>query len=126
MDPVRLLIVDDERELVSALVERLDLRGFVAEGVFSGEAALEKVRTTPFDVVILDLKMPGMGGLETTEMLLQERPEVKVILLTGHGAVENAEKGKECGAFDCLMKPISIDVLIDVVNRAAGRSEGSR
>jgi two-component system OmpR family response regulator len=118
----RILIVDDEAELVSALVERLNLRGFRAAGVTTGAAALTRVAAADFDVVLLDVKMPGLGGLEVIKTIKTEHPEVQVILLTGHGSARDAEAGMQLGAFDYLMKPITITDLVRVLQAAADQS----
>lgn len=123
MDPLRVLIVDDEAELVSALEERLNLRGFEASGVTTGAEALSVLAETPFDVVLLDLKMPGLGGLEVIRRIKEEHPGLKVILLTGWGSEEDAKKGKELGAFDYLMKPVKISDLVRVLLAAGDREE---
>ncbi len=115
MESMRILIVDDEDELVSALVERLNLRGFQAEGVTTGAEALKHLADTPCDVVLLDVKMPGLGGLEVIERIKEEHPKLEVILLTGHSSVQDAEKGKMLGAFDYLMKPVKIDDLVRIL-----------
>lgn len=121
MNPLRVLIVDDEQELVTALVERLDIRGIDAEGVHNGTDALEQIREQDFDVVLLDLKMPGMDGLEVIRRMHEHKPDLKIILLTGHCDADNTEKGKAAGAYDCLVKPVSIDTLLELLNQAAGR-----
>ncbi len=121
MEPLRVLIVDDEQELVSTLVERLDIRGIDAEGVGNGTAGLEKIRDHDYDVVLLDLKMPGMDGLEVIRRMHQDKPDLKIILLTGHCDAENTEKGKQAGAYDCLVKPVGIDTLLILIHQAAGR-----
>jgi DNA-binding NtrC family response regulator len=123
MASVRILIVDDEDELVSALVERLKLRGFQAEGVTTGAEALTRLADTPFDVVLLDVKMPELGGLEVIKRIKEERPNLEVILLTGHSSAQDAEKGKMLGAFDYLMKPVKIDDLIRILLLAGARTE---
>jgi DNA-binding response OmpR family regulator len=123
MEALRVLIVDDEDELVSALEERLTLRGFRAKGVTTGAEALAYLTDTPCDVVLLDVKMPGIGGLEVIKKIKEERPNLQVILLTGRGSSEDAEKGMELGAFDYLMKPVKIDELVKVL-RSAGAREG--
>lgn len=123
MDPLRVLIVDDEAELVSALEERLNLRGFEASGVTTGAEALSLLAKKPFDVVLLDLKMPGLGGLEVIRRIKEEQPDLKVILLTGWGSEEDAKKGKELGAFDYLMKPVKISDLVQVLLSAGDREE---
>lgn len=127
MEPLRVLIVDDEEELVSALAERLSLRGFVAEGVTNGAEALEFLETRDCDVVLLDVKMPGIGGLEVIRRIKDQRPELEVILLTGHGSVKSIEEGMALGAFDYLMKPVKIDNLVRILMAAGSgkRTEAS-
>jgi two-component system OmpR family response regulator len=119
MDTLRVLIVDDEEELVSALVERLQLRGFDARGVTTGAEALADLETNACDVVVLDVKMPGLGGLEVIKRIKRERPELEVVLLTGHGSSGSVEEGMEAGAFEYLMKPVKIDDLARIL-RSAG------
>ncbi len=118
MDPLRILIVDDEEELVSALRERLNLRGFQAQGVTTGAAALELIEEAAFDVVLLDIKMPGLGGLEVIRQIKDLRPRLQVVLLTGHGSVKSVEEGMALGAFDYLMKPVKIDNLVGILMAA--------
>jgi DNA-binding NtrC family response regulator len=127
MDPLRVLIVDDEEELVSALVERLKLRGFRAWGVTTGREALEFLEMEDCDVVLLDVKMPGLGGLEVIRRIKDQKPGLEVVLLTGHGSVKSVEEGMALGAFDYLMKPVKIDSLTNVLTAAAGgkRSGGT-
>ncbi len=117
---MRVLIVDDEGELVSALEERLNLRGFQAKGVTNGAEALAHIETTPCDAVLLDVKMPGVGGLEVIRRIKEERPGLAVILLTGHGSAQDVEKGMELGAFDYLMKPVDIDLVVRTLLSATG------
>jgi DNA-binding NtrC family response regulator len=116
----RVLIVDDEAELVSALVERLNLRGFRATGVTAGSEALERLATEPCDVVLLDVKMPGLGGLAVIQRIKAEHPGLHVILLTGHGSAQDATVGMDLGAFDYLMKPVKIADLVRILHAAAG------
>jgi DNA-binding NtrC family response regulator len=106
------LLVDDESEFVETLVKRLRKRNLNTTGVGSGEEALEVVRTEPVDVVVLDVKMPGMDGIETLRELKKLSPLVEVIMLTGHANMEVAITGMELGAFDYLMKPMDIDELL--------------
>lgn len=120
MEGLRVLIVDDEAELVSAIVERLNLRGFRAKGITSGADALAHLANTPCDVVLLDVKMPGLGGLEVIRRIKEEHPGLAVILLTGHGSAQDVEKGMELGAFDYLMKPVDIDMVVQTLLSAAG------
>ena len=121
MEPLRILVVDDEVELVDALVERLNLRGFDAHGETHGREALDRLIATPFDVVLLDVRMPGVGGLDVIEVIKSRLPHVQVVMLTGHGSVEDAEKGRRLGAFEYLMKPVKIEKLVEILNAAAGR-----
>jgi DNA-binding NtrC family response regulator len=123
MASVRILIVDDEDELVSALVERLNLRGFQAEGVTTGAQALTRLSDKPFDVVLLDVKMPELGGLEVIKRIKERRPNLEVILLTGHSSAQDAEKAKMLGAFDYLLKPVKIDDLIRILLLAGAQRE---
>ena len=124
MERLRILIVDDEEDLVSTLAERLALRGFQVEAATSGAEALRRVSEGDFSVLILDVKMPGIDGLELMAEIKQKDPDLPVILFTGHGSVRDAERGMEEGAFDYLMKPIDIDELIDKIRNATGGKKG--
>ena len=115
MESLRVLIVDDEEELVSALEERLSLRGFTATGVTTGEEALVHLEAEPCDIVLLDVKMPGLGGLEVIRRIKTDHPGVEVVLLTGHGSQNSVEEGMDLGAFDYLMKPVKISTLLQVL-----------
>jgi DNA-binding NtrC family response regulator len=112
MEPTSVLIVDDEVEFMETLVKRLRKRKLVVNGVTSGEAALELLKTSPVDVVVLDVKMPGMSGLDTLREIKKAYHLVEVIMLTGHASVEAAIEGMAVGAFDYLMKPAQIDELL--------------
>jgi DNA-binding response OmpR family regulator len=118
MSELKVLVVDDEEELVSTLGERLMLRGFEADGVITGEDALKRVGEKDFDVVILDVKMPGMDGLEVMKKMRALRPHLQVILLTGRGSEKESEMGLEQGAFAYLVKPIDIEDLIGKMKEA--------
>ena len=122
MGTLRVLIVDDEEELVSALVERLTLRGFEAKGVTTGADALAYLDEASCDVVLLDVKMPGIGGLEVIERIKEKQPNLEVVLLTGHSSAQDAERGMTLGAFDYLMKPVKIDDLLRVLLSAGARA----
>lgn len=120
---MRVLIVDDEAELVNALVERLDLRGIEAVGVTNGHEALERAYDESFDVMLLDVKMPGLGGLEVIKKVKEKWPKLEVILLTGHGSTRDAEEGLRAGAFKYIMKPVNIEDLVDLLRAASGEDE---
>ena len=119
---MRVLLVDDETEFVSALAERLNLRGFEAQSAVSGVEALRKIDASPPDVVLLDVLMPGMSGLEVLKQIKKDHPQVQVILLTGRGSWDGIQGVRE-GAYDCLMKPIQIEELMQVMTEAV---EGNR
>jgi DNA-binding NtrC family response regulator len=118
---LHVLIVDDEVELVNALEERLNLRGFSAKGVTTGAEALAYLRESECDVVLVDVKMPGLGGLALVKKIREDRPNLAVILLTGHGSVQDAEEAEKLEVFDYLMKPVKIDNLIKALHSAASR-----
>lgn len=118
MEEVRVLLVDDEVEFASALAERLALRGVKARTASSGEEALRLMEEELPQVVVLDLMMPGLGGKETLRIIMSRYPGVKVILLSGHGAVGGTEEGLRLGAFDRLIKPINIDELLRKLREA--------
>ena len=120
MEDVRVLLVDDEEEFVSTLAERLELRGFQPFVAYSGESALEVFAEKKFHVVLLDLMMPGIGGLDVLKKMKSVSPDIPVILLTGHGASESGIEGMKCGAFDYIMKPVNIKELIEKMEEAAG------
>jgi DNA-binding NtrC family response regulator len=118
VDRPRVLFVDDEEELVSAVLERLDIRDIDACGAGSGVEALQKLNQQPFDVAILDVRMPGLGGLDTLRRVKHEHPEVAVILMSGHGATEAVDRGLRLGAYAYLQKPVDIDDLVDLIRKA--------
>lgn len=118
---LRVLFVDDEEDLVSTVVERLELRGIEAAGAVSGEQALALIEKQPFDVVLLDVRMPGLGGLDVIKRIKQSHPELEVVLLSGHGAREDVETGLRLGAFDYLQKPVDLENIIAILHRAAAR-----
>jgi DNA-binding NtrC family response regulator len=115
--PINILIVDDERDFVEILSLRLTDAGHRVRAAYSGQEALSVLAETEgdalpeTDVVILDIKMPGMDGIETLKQIKTRHPVVAVILLTGHGAVDTAVKGLKSGAFDYLLKPADFDEL---------------
>ena len=112
LEEVRVLLVDDEVEFVDTLAKRMKKRKLTASLVNSGEDALEFLGQHPTDVVILDVKMPGIDGMQTLMEIKRQYPLIEVIMLTGHANVEVAIQGMEIGAFDYLMKPMAIDDLV--------------
>ena len=122
MDKMRVLLVDDEVEFVSTLSERLNLRSFDAQTATSGEEALMKIDQSPPDLVLLDMLMPGMNGIEVLKRIKRDHPGVKVILLTGRGSWDGIQGIRE-GAYDCLMKPIQIEELMQIMANAMESTE---
>jgi DNA-binding NtrC family response regulator len=108
---IRVLLVDDEEEFAQALSERLALRDYDITTSLTGDDALEKIKQFNYDVVILDVAMPGMGGVEALREIKKLKPLTEVIMLTGQGTVETAIEGMKLGAFDFLMKPCKTEEL---------------
>lgn len=118
------LVVDDEVQFVETLVKRLAKRGVKVNSAHSGQEALDILAgsgATRTDVVILDVKMPGMDGLETLAAIKEEHPLIEVIMLTGHATVESAIEGMKHGAYDYLMKPCDLDLLMEKLGEAAAK-----
>ncbi len=124
MDTLRVLIVDDEDDFRETIVKRLKVRKVVAEGAASGIEALEVLETKDFDVIVLDVKMPKMDGIETLRHIKKLKPEIEVIMLTGHASVEFGIKGMQLGAFDYVMKPAPLNELLDTINQAYNKKRG--
>ncbi|MCU0588283.1 MAG: response regulator [Syntrophobacteraceae bacterium] len=121
MSRVKVLLVDDETELLQALSERLQLRGFEVLVAASGERALGALEVGPVDLMVLDLKMPGMDGMEVLRRTRRSHPEVQVIMLTGHGSEKDRDEALRLGVFDYLQKPVDIVELVDALQRASAR-----
>jgi len=115
---IRVLIVDDEEEFVQSLSERLTIRDFDVTTSLSGEDALKKLKGYNFDLVILDVAMPGMDGVEVLREIKRIKPLTEVIMLTGHATVEAAIEGMKLGALDFFMKPCEIEELVAKINKA--------
>jgi DNA-binding NtrC family response regulator len=114
----RILIVDDEERFVTTLVKRLTERDLDVAGVNSGEEAIEEVKNKLYDIVILDVKMPGLDGIETLRELKKINPGIEILMLTGHASVDSAVEGMRLGAYEYLMKPCEIDELMEKINGA--------
>lgn len=112
MSDFRVLFVDDEADFRETLIKRMQKRHVQADGVGSGEEALAWIPQHPVDVVVLDVRMPGMDGIQTLRAIKRDHPLLEVILLTGHASLEIAKEGMQLGAFDYLMKPIDLDELL--------------
>jgi DNA-binding NtrC family response regulator len=119
------MLVDDEAPFVETMTKRLQKRELDVVSVLSGQAALNTLgQQSNIDVVILDVKMPGMDGLETLKKIKAGYPLTEVIMLTAHATVESAIEGMKLGAFDYLMKPCDMDQLMSKVREAADKKRG--
>ena len=112
MEGFRVLLVDDEADFLDTLVKRMKKRKVAAHGVSSGEDAIAYLDQNEVDVVVLDVRMPGMDGIEILREVKKKFPLTEVIMLTGHASMEVAIEGMELGAFDYLMKPVDFDDLL--------------
>ena len=121
--PTRVLLVDDEKDFVEMLSLRLNEVGEKVTTAYSGKECLETLENKEIDVVILDIKMPGMDGMETLREIKKRFPLVEVIMLTGHGSTETAVEGMKLGAFDYLMKPADFDDLTIKLEAARKRKD---
>ena len=121
MDNFKILIVDDENDFRETIIKRLRARKIDIEGADSGPKALEMLDAQDFDVIVLDVKMPGMDGIETLREIKLKKPLVEVIMLTGHASVESGIQGMQLGAFDYVMKPVALDDLMDKLRQANER-----
>ena len=124
MEDCRVLLVDDEEDFASTLAERLEMRGLKTLVATDGGEALAVVDAEHPHVVVLDVMMPGLGGLDVLRHLKAVHPEVQVILLTGHGATKEGIEGMKAGAFDYLMKPVEISQLVDKICQARDEGRG--
>jgi len=119
---MRILLIDDERELVTTISERLELRNIDNDWAVSGEEGLALLRRNHYDWVVVDLKMPGIGGFEAIKAIKREQPGTRIILLTGHSAPEDLDRALVLGADRYLIKPVDIENLLAVM-APAGQKE---
>ena len=119
--PAKVMLVDDEREFVHTLSERLQMRNIGTTTVYTGEQALEAIEQDEPEVMVLDLRMPGIDGIEVLRKVKQARPHVEVIVLTGHGSGEDEALARELGAFAYIEKPVSMQRLTETLQAAYER-----
>ena len=124
---LKVALVDDEELFRETLAKLLRRRGLEVATAADGEAGVDLVRAMAPDVVVLDLRMPGIDGIETLRRIRGHRPDTRVVMLTGHGSVEAGVEALRAEAFDFLLKPVSPDQLVEVILAAvaAGRDAGS-
>ncbi len=121
--PIRMLLVDDEEHFVDVVSKRLTRRGLDVTTATSGGEALRLLRGHVFDVMVLDLKMEDLSGLDVLKMVRIMTPELPVIMLTGHGSEQAAQEGVTLGASDYLMKPCDLDTLLEKITKVVDRKE---
>ena len=117
----RILLVDDEEQFLKLLSERLEVRGLKVTYVTSGEEAVAGVEKQNFDVIVLDLAMPGIDGIETLKQLKEKDPDSEVIMLTGHATVHNGIEAMKLGAEDFLEKPVDLGELLEKISDATSK-----
>jgi DNA-binding NtrC family response regulator len=118
MSKIKLLLVDDEEDYVKTMAERMEMRDVGSRVALSGEEALQMVEEDTPDVMVLDLRMPGINGMEVLERVKREHPHVQVIILTGHGSEREEEEARRLGAFKYLQKPADTSDLLATVRSA--------
>ncbi len=114
----KVLLVDDEEEFVENLSQRLEIRGLKVTAATRGEDAVSLADNQNFDAIVLDLAMPGMGGLETLKKIREKHPDAEIIILTGHGSVKSSVEAMKLGAEDFLEKPVDINDLLEKISKA--------
>ena len=114
----KVLLVDDEEDFLSTLAERLETRGLKVNTVTSGEQAVAKAEKEGFDLIVLDLAMPGMDGLETLKRIKEKQPDAEIIILSGQGSIKTSIEAMKLGAEDFMEKPVNITELLDKISDA--------
>jgi DNA-binding NtrC family response regulator len=120
-DKIKLLLVDDEKQFLETISKRLSMRDFDVTPVSSGEEAIEAARKQEFEIALVDLKMPGIGGEEVLEILKREHKFMEVVILTGYGAIDSAIRCTKAGVYGYLEKPCELEKLLDVLREAYHR-----
>jgi DNA-binding NtrC family response regulator len=115
---IKVLLVDDEEAFVNTLAQRLKMRELNVETVYDGEQALAHVKSKEPDVMVLDLKMPGLHGMDVLKEIRKSYPKMQVIILTGHGTEKDEQEARRLGGFDFLRKPADIETLIGKIKEA--------
>ena len=115
---IKVLLVDDEEAFVNTLAQRLKMRELNVNTVYDGEQALSIVKSQEPDVMVLDLKMPGLHGMDVLKEIRKAYPNMQVIILTGHGTEKDEEEARRLGGFDFLRKPADIDTLVGKIKEA--------
>jgi DNA-binding NtrC family response regulator len=114
----RVLLVDDEEDFLTTLAERLESRGLTVSTLTKGEDAVAKADEQKFDLIVLDLAMPGIDGLETLKQIKAKQPDAEIIILSGQGSIKTSIEAMKLGAEDFLQKPVNISELMDKISDA--------
>ena len=120
-DVASILLVDDEKDFIDVSSQRLEIKGFHVDCVFSGLDALDRLSHKSYDAITLDLSMPGMDGMETLKKIIKKRPNMQIIILTGHGTLEIGIEAMKLGASDFMVKPVDFDVLVNKITVAQNK-----
>jgi len=115
------LLVDDEEQFLEVLSQRLKARGLKVDTVTSGEDALRRVEDHNFDAIVVDLAMPGIDGIETLKRIKEKRPDLEIIMLTGHATVKSGIEAMKLGAEDFLEKPVDLNDLLEKIGEAKNK-----
>jgi len=126
MESLKVLLVDDEKIFIENMAGLLEKRDYQATAVFSGEDALKTLKNEDFDVVVLDLKMPGMDGLSTMKEIKKLNRSPEILMLTGHGSIATAVEAVKMGAYDYLAKPCEIDELVEKLEEISEKLKNNR
>ena len=114
----KVLLVDDEQDFLETLSNRLEMRGLKVSAVTSGEEAVARVEGQSFDLIVLDLAMPGLDGLETLKRIKARQPDAEIIMLSGQGSIKTSIEAMKLGACDFLQKPVDITALLEKISEA--------
>ena len=114
----KILLVDDEKEFIDALTQRLEVRGLKVTGATRGQDAVDLIGNQSFDIIVLDLAMPGMDGLETLQKIKEKDPDAEIVMLSGHGNIKSGVEAMKLGAEDFLEKPVDLNDLLKRVEEA--------
>jgi DNA-binding NtrC family response regulator len=118
---ISVLLVDDEKDFLTTLEERMTIRGMAVRATTSAREALKMVKAEPFDVMVLDLMMPEMDGIDLLKTIKIKQPELQIIFLTGHGTIEKGMEAMRLGAVDFIEKPADIEILLEKIKKAQAR-----
>ena len=114
----KILLVDDEDEFINALTQRLEVRGLKVTGATRGQDAVDLIGNQSFDIIVLDLAMPGMDGLETLQKIKEKDPDAEIVMLSGHGNLKSGVEAMKLGAEDFLEKPVDLNDLLKRIEEA--------